>query len=169
MSMNTHKFCKKCNSTKLMDDFSKNAKAKDGKQTYCRACQKARWDSLSKEKKKVYYYRYDSMNREKRMASAAARRLDHPDKVYSAIIKNKHGITLTEYQKMLHEQDYRCKICKSDFLGNRNIRRFHIDHCHATGKVRGLLCQQCNHGLGNFRDNIDSLAAAIEYLQSSRD
>jgi hypothetical protein len=61
---------------------------------------------------------------------------------------------------MLVKQEYACAICVQPIDD-----RAHVDHCHATGKIRGALCAQCNKGLGNFRDNIDHLKAAIKYLR----
>jgi hypothetical protein len=78
------------------------------------------------------------------------------------IIRNQYGITLAEYNAMLEAQDYKCAIC-----GNEDEvegRRLAIDHCHTTGKIRGLLCGKCNRGLGLFYDNTNNLAKAIEYL-----
>lgn len=76
----------------------------------------------------------------------------------SVWLKHKYNITTEEYDKMLAEQDYRCAICKGSLEMDR------IDHCHKTGKVRGILCNDCNLGLGLFRDNKDYLKSAIEYL-----
>jgi len=54
-----------------------------------------------------------------------------------------------------------CAICKTN-LTNKKV---HIDHCHSSGKVRGILCELCNKGLGQFKDNINSLENAIIYLK----
>lgn len=81
------------------------------------------------------------------------------------IIRNQYGITLEDYNNMLEAQDYKCAIC-----GNEDEvegRRLAIDHCHKTGKVRGLLCGKCNRGLGLFYDNFTLLQSAIEYLKNS--
>jgi hypothetical protein len=78
------------------------------------------------------------------------------------IIRNQYGITLAQYNTMLEAQNYKCAIC-----GNEDEvegRRLAIDHCHTSGKVRGLLCGKCNRGLGLFYDNTINLAKAIEYL-----
>jgi len=63
---------------------------------------------------------------------------------------------------MLEAQNGRCKICGTD--APNGMGTFHVDHCHITSKVRGLLCHKCNVGLGHFNDNISILSAAILYL-----
>jgi hypothetical protein len=80
----------------------------------------------------------------------------------------KYGLTEDDYSLMLASQNYACAICKSTDPNDR-WNRFHVDHCHKSGKVRGLLCTQCNTGLGKFYDNIDSLSEAIRYLKSAED
>lgn len=77
----------------------------------------------------------------------------------------KYGITQVEYDNMLRSQDYSCKLCHTKEPGGRH-NTFHIDHCHKTDLVRGLLCWACNAGLGQFRDNIQTLKNAVEYLES---
>lgn len=71
--------------------------------------------------------------------------------------------TVELYEKMLKEQDYTCLICKTPT--SSLTRMLDVDHCHKTGKVRGLLCINCNRGLGLFRDSKESLSQAIKYLQ----
>ena len=55
-----------------------------------------------------------------------------------------------------------CHICENEFKNNKDK---HIDHCHETNKVRGVLCANCNHALGKFQDNISILEQAIKYLK----
>ena len=77
----------------------------------------------------------------------------------------KFGITVDKYNNFVSIQNNSCAICnkpKELFEGMGN--NFHIDHCHTSGKVRGLLCSNCNTGLGQFKDNIKSLENAIQYL-----
>lgn len=77
-----------------------------------------------------------------------------------------YGITLENYNEMLILQDYKCKICKrhkSEF-----IKPLAVDHCHDSGKIRGLLCGACNIALGLFRDNEKSLKEAIKYLRLNK-
>lgn len=79
-----------------------------------------------------------------------------------------YGITVDDFKRMSKEQDHKCAICNVqhvDYVNGKNlIKRLHIDHCHATGKVRRLLCNNCNVGLGNFKDNTELLLKAVDYL-----
>jgi hypothetical protein len=77
-----------------------------------------------------------------------------------------YGITPDAYEAMLSTQGSRCALCHTDTP--RGSGRFHVDHCHATGKVRALLCHECNTGLGKFKDNTELLARAIAYLETHR-
>ena len=78
--------------------------------------------------------------------------------------KKRYGITVNDYNEMLISQDGMCAICKTD----KKIKGyFHVDHCHDTKKIRGLLCIRCNAGIGYFKDNILNLEKAIVYLKNS--
>jgi len=78
----------------------------------------------------------------------------------------RYGITPSDWQTLFEAQGECCAICKSkDAKGNHGT--FHIDHCHTTGNIRGLLCDTCNRGLGLFYDNKELLLAAIEYLEEN--
>ena len=95
-------------------------------------------------------------------------RKKNPDIFRNIELKKNFGISLDEYNKMLKDQNGVCKICGNPEMTYHNnsdrLRNLAVDHCHTTGKVRGLLCSRCNQGLGNFRDNPDFLAKAISYL-----
>jgi hypothetical protein len=66
---------------------------------------------------------------------------------------------------MLVEQNYRCAICGTDKPTGKWVV-FAVDHCHVTGKVRGLLCNECNRGMGLLRDDATLLRKAADYLDS---
>lgn len=67
---------------------------------------------------------------------------------------------------LVEKQGNKCAICKkSEDMLNRNLA---IDHCHITGKVRGLLCNSCNLGLGKFEDNVELLKVAIKYIEENK-
>jgi predicted nucleic acid-binding Zn ribbon protein len=73
-----------------------------------------------------------------------------------------YGLTPEQYEAMLAEQEGRCAICRTDDAGGKG--GWHVDHDHATGSVRALLCHHCNLGLGNFRDDPVQLRSAADYL-----
>ena len=76
----------------------------------------------------------------------------------STYMHKTHGITSGQYEKMLIEQEAKCLICKK-------IKRLVIDHCHNDGHIRGLLCSNCNSGLGYFADSVENFENAILYLR----
>lgn len=75
-----------------------------------------------------------------------------------ANLKYRYGITLIDYNEMLLEQDSRCKICDLETTG------LVVDHCHNSGEVRGLLCNNCNKGLGLFKDSPERMERAAQYI-----
>ena len=81
-------------------------------------------------------------------------------------LKLKYGLGIDEYNQMLKDQNNKCVICSYEF--GQKAGDTYVDHNHSTGKVRGLLCQHCNSGLGYFRDNEDNLAKGIKYLQERK-
>lgn len=86
-----------------------------------------------------------------------------------AWLTTKYGITVEDYDRMALAQNGRCAVCGGPPVGRGTKNdRFHVDHDHATGQVRGLLCFRCNNGLGYMRDSPEILEAAIRYLQRSR-
>lgn len=82
--------------------------------------------------------------------------------VRSNRLRREFGISLTEFERMFAAQGKRCAICRTDT--DLSQKMWHTDHDHATGKVRGILCHNCNTGLGMFRDNTASLFRAADYL-----
>ena len=81
------------------------------------------------------------------------------------LLNKKYGISPEDHDRMLETQEYKCAICKtSNPKGPGN--KLHIDHCHETGKARGLLCSRCNIGIGKFKDSIQILGKVIEYLKN---
>jgi hypothetical protein len=81
-----------------------------------------------------------------------------------AVKARAYGLSAEEYKFLVDTQQGKCAICKLEPDTKRGI---HIDHDHATGKVRGLLCHGCNTGLGHFKDNPQLLQTAINYLKDS--
>lgn len=79
----------------------------------------------------------------------------------SNILRRSYGVTIEEYERLFAKQHGICGICKQP-PGKKSLA---IDHCHRTGKIRGLLCVRCNLGLGNLRDDPQLLRAALRWLR----
>ena len=106
------------------------------------------------------------------------RRMERPDDVKyiekGSYLKQTYGITLQEYQQLVVDQGGCCAICENEVDleprgRGKSYSGFAVDHCHDTGKVRGLLCYKCNLALGHFKDDLNILKKAIEYLERSYD
>lgn len=158
-----YKKCFHCNEIKTKKEFHKDRTKKDGHHTYCKVCTSEHYKN-NKPYKQEYDKEYRKKNKEKQYSQTLEWQKNNPDSVRNSRLKSKYNINLTIYNNMLKEQNYCCKICKSTIPGD-NKKYFSVDHCHITNKVRGLLCNSCNKGLGMFKDNIDILDEAIKYLQ----
>jgi hypothetical protein len=88
------------------------------------------------------------------------------DKQRTYLLKKKYGITPEEYDKMLEDQNYSCYICH--IHEDKLDRSLAVDHCHTTGKVRGLLCGSCNRFLGKINESIETVERMLEYLKSHK-
>ena len=130
--------CASCRKAAVREAARKYARTEKGK------AKLAKWRQANREK----YLMYEHKNAAKNKGHAASW---FPE-----------GVTI---QRMHEEQAGRCAIC-ARMLGPG--RHTNVDHCHTTGKVRGLLCHKCNNGLGRFEDSIDSLKAAIQYLEKHK-
>ena len=152
--------CKRCCIKQPETNYYYNKRQKTY-DTSCKECRKAieraRYnDPEYKEKRRLQNKKWKEKNPEASKKSMRNRTL-----------KANYGITSKDYDRMIAEQNFRCKICGTDDPGPKR-QYFNVDHCHTTGKVRGILCHHCNSGLGHFRDSIDNLEIAIEYLKESR-
>jgi hypothetical protein len=133
--------CTKCNKTKPITEMIKDKKSKTGYGKRCILCrreQQREWQ----EKNKDYF---ESLTRRQHL-------------------KSRYGITPEDYEEMLSEQKGKCAICNRHGQSSGNKRRLDIDHCHKTGKIRGLLCNRCNQSMGKVKDDIDLLKKFLAYL-----
>jgi hypothetical protein len=89
-------------------------------------------------------------------------------KARAAKLRTQYGITVAQYAEMVNKQQNRCAICRTPF--NQAMKQLapQIDHCHESGRVRGILCRACNTTLGRFKDDPMWLRAAIRHLGDSR-
>jgi len=104
----------------------------------------------------------DCMNKANRATQAK-----DPDRFHNqrrtSWLKRNYNITPADYDKMEEDQGGKCGICGSDYKGT-NRGYWCVDHCHTSGKVRGLLCGTCNKALGQLGDTKEALQRAIDYL-----
>jgi hypothetical protein len=86
------------------------------------------------------------------------------------LIRN-YGITLEDARRMNEEQGSLCAICEEEgfTMADHHKMKLVVDHCHTTGKVRGLLCHNCNRALGLLKDNTERLKKAINYLENTNE
>ena len=87
---------------------------------------------------------------------------DNPGKRKHYALMASHGISLEQFNQMLADQDGECPICGTTQPGGKG---WHVDHCHTTGKIRGVLCHPCNSMLGFAHDNPASLRRAADFLE----
>lgn len=94
-----------------------------------------------------------------------------PDKGRHSKLMRNFGISLEEYHKMAETQNYKCKICNEHETAidrkTNVVFSLAVDHCHKTGRVRGLLCMKCNRALGLLGDSEETLFSAIKYLKEA--
>jgi hypothetical protein len=109
-------------------------------------------------------YKADPAMQARYRADAKAWQEANPRKRRDQVLR-KYGITTEDYARILAEQGGGCAICKRPHCDDWK-RRLHVDHCHGTGRVRGLLCSQCNFGVGNFVNDPLLLEAAALYLRT---
>lgn len=154
------KTCTKCGETKPVLSFYLHRGTKDGRATYCAECQKAHtraWNAANREK-------IAARNAAWSAANPGRKKRDHRQywlKMY--------GLDQEAYNAMLAAQDGLCAICQhpESYIDARtgDPRKLAVDHCHKTGRVRGLLCGRCNRGIGQFADDSSRVERAAAYLR----
>lgn len=150
------KACSYCKAVKPLSEYHKSPNGRYGLQSRCKEC--------AKELARQYYHSNPEIYTEK----VKRWRASNPERTsrysYTHGLKKNFGIGIETYEDMLERQEGLCAICGANEPG-RKKKYFCVDHDHATGEIRGLLCGACNDGLGKFRDNITSLKLAIKYLE----
>ena len=134
------KVCTSCNIEKVLSEFSKSNTGKFGVTSQCKPC-KVRVHRVQRRANPEHYLQIERKSK----------------------FKKQYGITIEQYDGMLDAQGGGCAVCSAKTPSNRT-KYFAVDHCHTTGKVRGLLCTKCNRGLGLFNDKPDLLKSAVNYL-----
>jgi len=128
--------CTKCKETKPASAFHQDRSRSSGRRYWCKSCSS--------------HYRSHWVE-------------TNPEKIRAKSLRRHHKLTLEEYTAMWDWQQGLCYICGNPPTGKS--KWLCVDHDHATNVKRKLLCQSCNKGLGNFKDNIELLRLAISYLE----
>lgn len=123
---------------------------------------RARMGDVERAKHRLEMQRWRVKNRQKSNEQARAYRARNPDQVRSSNLKKVYGITLDQFKEMFRSQGNNCAICRRDSSNGKN---WHVDHCHETNKIRGILCHPCNLMIGHAGDNVATLLSAVEYLK----
>jgi hypothetical protein len=118
----------------------------------------------TKEAALAYHKRWRDANK----AHCAEYRKRYRGKRGPAHRRDRYGLSPEDFNRMVDEQNGRCMLCMNIPDGDGPMGVLHVDHDHATGSVRDLLCQKCNKALGGFQDDTGLLARAIWYLQRHR-
>jgi hypothetical protein len=137
-------------------DFAVSKECKDNTHTICRSCH-ARYNKTPDQARK---------NRERAKKRRAELNKIDPRIIKAQKIKTVYGLSRDQYEMMFEDQEFKCAVCITESVQPYTTYS-HIDHHHASGKVRGILCRECNIGLGRFKENIESLERAIVYLRNS--
>ena len=187
--------CSKCKIEKNLSEFSKDKHGKNGYRSCCKKCDsdsRKIYYLQNRDKKRLYGRKYylehsekskeyrkkwyeknreigkrDSRNwyaknKERSKVNHTKWRETHKSERNKYLYKHKYGISVEERYSIWLNQNKKCKICQRDLIDSEHC---HTDHNHVTGKIRGLLCNNCNLLLGQAHDNIEILRKAIKYLQ----
>jgi transcription elongation factor Elf1 len=159
------KVCTVCGEEKALSDFHKMTTGRGGLMPRCKVCNYAKaraWQLANPDRVRAQNKAWKDAHREQVREAERNRRRERPYDPAAARARaqrRSYGITPDVYEEMYADQMGECLICG----------RYHdvlcIDHCHATGKIRGLLCRSCNSGIGQLGDDPDRIRKALDYLR----
>jgi hypothetical protein len=162
------KVCTQCSEEKPLEEFSRSPQRHDGRGSWCKKCHAAYYRRKEKEPEYRERRRENTRRYRQRIGLLGRRKLAR-----KTDLKRSYGLTPEAYAEMLQAQNGLCAICALPQA--ECVSSFHIDHVHlpgevrkisrTKGKIRGLLCNECNLGLGKFKDNPEVLEKAAYYLR----
>jgi hypothetical protein len=184
----SYRQCSICNSWKSPTEYYKNKERADGLDPYCKNCRKektAKWRGENPKRAAEYHKRWRAKQpkqpkkirqpkpklpkpvrtpKPKPIKSPKSPKIKlSPDEIKRQVrhsqIKKVFGISLVEYEQRRTKANGRCAVCGTE------TKKLHLDHDHATGKLRDFLCHRCNLALGLVNDNISRLSSLIDYLK----
>lgn len=165
--MSEVKVCRGCRLEQSISEFTFADRTRGYRKARCKACENARVKA---------YYNSSEERRQRSKARAVAHRRANPltrEQQRSTALKAKYGLSLAQYDAILELQDGKCALCRGDSVGTRQWAKtesgdspWHIDHCHGTNRVRGILCQKCNTRIGAYEGLMAEIGeiAVLNYL-----
>lgn len=148
------KKCSTCSKELDLELFYRDRQSKtDGRYSICKKCKNSKnigWRIKNRD-------HYNSKAREWRHKN--------PTNLYGSEIKRRYKCTLEQYNELLKKQDFKCAICEYVHNPLRKRGRLYVDHCHESLKIRALLCNLCNSGIGYFKHSQDLLERASQYCK----
>lgn len=160
--------CKICSQIKAIEDFAitRGKTNKQYRRRYCRRCHNQKLIAHRKQNKEAWnesLRKWRKRNPERDRENAKAWRNRNKERVADYRRKQSIKAPLGLYGEILAQQNGLCAICGR--AGPVHKKLLGLDHCHTTGQMRGVLCSPCNQAIGMMEDDIERLAAAIEYLK----
>lgn len=151
----SRKICTKCSEEKDINQFGKDKRHLDGHTSWCRICVNSYNNARHHSTKSFYKKDYSS----------------NPNKYTNKRLIAQYGITLEQYNSMLVDQNNSCAVCnRSETALDKNgkLKALSVDHCHDTGKIRGLLCDSCNRAEGFLQSNVDIIRKLADYVEKHK-
>lgn len=145
------KVCSKCRDTKPLDEFWKDSRYRGGYQHQCKSCKYKGNEEWRKR------------NREAVNAKQRAYQRANPDVERRSWVKKKYGMSWDDYQFFVELHGGCCEVCGRGEA--EEGRLLSVDHCHATGRNRGLLCGNCNRALGLLHDDVRRIRELADYME----
>lgn len=156
------KICTSCKVNKELVCFSINKAKPSGLQTHCKECQKTYYFNKSRLRVLSNSARRYAAKKEDILAKQRLRKTEISHNKRINQLKDLYGMSLSDYDTIFKNQLGSCAICEGV---NLDGKRLSVDHDHKTGKVRGLLCANCNLMIGNSKDSVGTLIKGSEYLE----
>lgn len=147
------KTCNRCDIDKPLELFQRDSGILDGFKNTCKECIR------------LYNIEYRKVHRDRIRKKKQEYYTAKPEVQKSIYLRLKYNLTIEQYTSMLETQNHKCASCGSDSVEHDRYKNLCVDHCHKSGKVRGLLCHPCNTAIGAARENTKRLEACASYLK----
>jgi ERCC4-type nuclease len=156
------KKCTKCKIEKPVSDYGVDKSTKDGYRYSCKECYNSQQREYARKNKDIIKSRNAKKSQQRKAYYKSKKGIESSRRAH---LKRAFGITLEDYNNLFEKQGGVCKICQQKEKSKIN-NFLSVDHSHLTGKIRGLLCSDCNRGLGLLKDSKQNLINAVKYLEN---